>query len=247
MGKKQKQSVEDPMTTAAAAKHFSVTARTLRNWVKSGCPCIREPGKKRPTTYYLASAVQGWLDTRADKSPKSADAQKNRVAADSADLQIAVSADALSMPDASGLGGMLKRLQDMEQVTAARYAQIMNDPDATRGEVTAYRRDWQETIDRVQKLEAGITAILVERGDYLPVAEVQAVVARTVTVLVENLDNLPTIVGGVLHNLVKGADRPLSADDYAAEIRRETQKMKAAIQGELREMLAAPAKPEEGV
>lgn len=235
-----------PLTAKEAAVHFEVTPRTIRNWIKAGCPhATDDSGKGRPKHFFNIKEVEEWNANRSASAEVAAAAAPNMpVHIKSAPAaRPAASSGVAAMPPGSELEAMLDRLRKAERATFARWGKALKDPSTTVGQASAFRRDWQDTVDRVQKLEKEITNILKERGDFLPAAEVAAVTSRAVAVMVEKLDNLGTVIGAKIANMIDGASRQLTANDFAAEIDREAQLMKGRIQLELKAIMAAEAGP----
>lgn len=55
---------DNPVSPRVAGKKFGVTTRTLRNWVKKGCPVVLTAGAQHR---FNLEAVRFWKDAQASK------------------------------------------------------------------------------------------------------------------------------------------------------------------------------------
>lgn len=141
-----------------------MTERTVRAWIKRGCPChrIRPRGKKggRARIWLDPVKVRAWLAA-------------NDIETKGEEEKPPPTPKTIADPDLpkSGIIGAIARLRAMERVAYAAFLRSIKDKEAA-GRVRAKERIYIEAHQALRRTEKEIPSILEKRGEMIPLETV---------------------------------------------------------------------------
>jgi len=170
--------------TAAA---LGVSERTIRDWIKKGCPASRKRKKKgqggRPPYQFNVAKVKKWIGERGitpryldaakkpkgkKKAAKKTDGQVDQVGQAKPDTNKAPPDKNLSR---AGLIGALARLRTMERISYADYVTAVKEKQSVAS-VRAKEKLYIDAHDALRRTEKELPKILEHRGEAIPLETV---------------------------------------------------------------------------
>lgn len=178
-------------------KTLHVSERTLREWVKKGCPCTRrrKRGQKggRASLFFDPGKVRQWM---ADN-----DVVPNGIGEEPPPPAPSSGTKDPDLPKA-GIIGAIARLRAMERLAYAAFCQaIKNKESASR--VRAKEKIYIEAHQALRRTEKEIPNILERRGEMIPLETVLEEQARIDLAIKNQMLTLPRKIAPELAVIVK--------------------------------------------
>jgi len=192
-------------------QHLQVGKRTVRRWVKDGCPCVRrkQKGKKgSPQLWFDLAKVEEWLASH--------DIQTGAGGTTEAGGQ--VPPPSVAPPDTEedaakpGIVGAIARLRNMEKLAYNDWGRALLNHEGART-IRAKEKIYLEAHQALRRSEKDLPKILESRGEALPLETILDEQARIDLAVKTQFLTLPRKLAPMLADI----DPKLSRSDRIIE------------------------------
>lgn len=155
-------------TLLGLAKALQVDDRTVRRWIKKGCPTkrVKGTGRGRPKCMFDIDKVSEWLVSQ-DITSHIEDSTDSKTGHVPEPKQPAGNTDVANVDiNADGLIGAIARLRTMERVTYSAFVQAVKNKEQSVS-VRGKEKIYLETHQALRRTEDAMPMILKRRGDML--------------------------------------------------------------------------------